>query len=342
MDVTVGIPTHNRSRWLREAIESVLTQSYDDFALIVSDNASSDDTSAVVASFSDPRVEYSRLEHNIGMIGNMNRLIQLARTEFLVLLCDDDALHPDHLSMTIEALRRWPTAGAAHTGCRIVDSSGNTVDPHVRLMKTTESVVFQPRDEFLARSMVAIPACFSSVMFRRTAIIDGGGLRQDEELIGDLSLMMRIARNWDFVYLNRPLSVGRAHGGAESAALGWFTPSGVRWDRAFPDVLYERRRRFLAEADLADAEASRLRGLAERAHRHDRVRYLSMRATTGDGFRASFKALWHELRGDYLLASDPITWRFVAGQLGGRRLRRGVQWLRRSVRANQPRVTSEL
>ncbi len=76
-------------------------------------------------------------------------------------------------------------------------------------------------------------------------MIDCGGLRQDEEPIGDVSLMMRIARDWDFVYLNRPLAISRAHEGAESSGHGWFTPSGFRWDRVFPDLLYERRRSFL-------------------------------------------------------------------------------------------------
>jgi glycosyltransferase involved in cell wall biosynthesis len=331
VDVAVGIPTRNRSQWLREAMESVLAQSYDSFVLIVSDNASTDDTSAVVASFDDPRVQYAPLEDNVGMTGNLNRLIELSRTEFLVLLCDDDALHPDHLSLTVEGLKRWPTAGVAHTGSRVVDGFGNTIESHVRLMKTRKSVAFDPRGEFLKRSMVSVPACFSSAMFRRAAVIDSGGLRQEEEPIGDLSLMMRIGRTWDFVYLNRPLVVSRAHLGAESAGHGWFTSGGFRWDRAFPDMLYERRRSFLAEPGLEVAEAARLRRLAKRAHRHDRVRYLSMRATTGESPTAALRGLLDEVRSDHSLVLDPITWRFVAGQLGGRRLRRVAQRAWRSA-----------
>ena len=92
VDVTVGIPTRNRSRWLREAIESVLAQSYDNFELIVSDNASTDDTSAVVGSFHDARLKYAPLEQNVGMTGNLNRLIGLCQTEFLVLLCSSSTL----------------------------------------------------------------------------------------------------------------------------------------------------------------------------------------------------------------------------------------------------------
>jgi glycosyltransferase involved in cell wall biosynthesis len=335
VDVTVGIPTRNRSRWLREAIESVLAQSYDNFVVIVSDNASTDDTGEVVGSFQDPRVQYAPLEHDIGMTGNLNRLIDLSTTEFLLILCDDDALHPDHLSLTVEALRRWPTAGVAHAGSSIVDGSGSTLNPHVRLMKTNEPVVFDARREFLKRSMVSVATCFSSALFRRAAVIGAGGLREEEEPIADISLMMRIGRDWDFVYLNRPLVVTRAHLGAESAGHGWFTPSAFRWDRSFPDLLYERRRSFLAERGLDEREASKLRRRAERAYRHDRVRYLSTRASTGDSMGASFRNLWTEVRVDYRLAFDPMTWRFVAGQLGGRRLRRVAQRVLAATR-NRP------
>ena len=70
VDVTVGIPTYNRSRLLERSIASVLRQSYHHFTLVVSDNASDDDTAAVVSSFRDPRVLYRPLQSNIGRAAN--------------------------------------------------------------------------------------------------------------------------------------------------------------------------------------------------------------------------------------------------------------------------------
>ena len=99
--VTVGIPTYNRSQLLKRSIASVLRQSYRGFKLVVSDNASDDDTASVVASFRDPRLVYRPLERNIGRAANFNRLIDLAETEFVVLMGDDDQLHPEHLSRTV-------------------------------------------------------------------------------------------------------------------------------------------------------------------------------------------------------------------------------------------------
>jgi glycosyltransferase involved in cell wall biosynthesis len=329
LDVTVGIPTYNRSRLLERSIASVLRQSYRRFTLVVSDNASDDDTAAVVSSFRDPRVVYRPLQCNIGRAANTNRLIELAETEFMVLLGDDDQLHPEHLSHTVETLKRWPTVGVAHTGCVIVDIDGNTLVSHHRLVDTQRPVVVEPGAEFLERSMKSgWTVCFPSATFRREALVGGGGLHPEDGTIDDIPLLMRIATDWDFAYLNLPLAMITAHEGASSSSLGSFTPNGFRGSRSLPDMLYERRRRFLAEADLAEVEARRLARIAEKMHRRDVLGCLSMRANTGDGQGAIFTALGREIRRDRRLWLDPRTGRFIVGQLGGRRLRDGVRRLR--------------
>jgi glycosyltransferase involved in cell wall biosynthesis len=326
VDVTVGIPTRNRSRLLRKSIASVLGQSYRHFTLLVSDNASDDDTASVVASFRDPRLVYRPLERNIGRAANFNRLIELAATEFVLLLGDDDELHSDHLSLTVDTLKRSQTAGVAHTGCEIVDMLGNVLVPHVRLINSKHSIVFESGGQFLERSMKSgWTVCFSSATFRKAALVSGGGLRQQDGVIDDLPLLMRIAANWDFVYLNRPLVSMRAHTEASSSSLGSFTPEGFRSSSSLAEMLYDLRQRFLAEADLPETETRRLGRLAEKAYRRDRVRHLSMQATAGDGFVVTFKALGSEIRRDLRLGLDPVTWRFVAGQLGGRRIRDGIR-----------------
>ena len=174
-----------------------------------------------------------------------------------------------------------------------------------------------------------VTVCLSSALVRRSAFLEAGGLRESEQPFGDVPLMMRIARNWDFAYVNRPLAVCRTHEDAESVSMGWSTPAGFVWGPEFPALMYERKRKFLAEADLEHDEASYLRSIAERSYRHDRIRYLSMRSLAGSGMRASLTDLWREMQSEHRLAVDSFTWRFVAGQLGGRRLRRAVRSVRR-------------
>jgi glycosyltransferase involved in cell wall biosynthesis len=321
-DVTVGIPTWNRSRLLRRAIESVLAQRYRNFTLIVSDNASEDDTADVVASFRDPRVVYRPLETNIGRPANTNRLVELAETEFVVLLGDDDQLHPDHLLLTVDALRCRPAVGVIHTGYSIVNEFDETLALHARPKVHKNSVAIESGAEFLERSMKAgTDTCFSSAVFRKAALVGAGGLRKEDGVIDDFPLFMRIATRWDFAYLNAPLAVMRAHADASSSSLGWFTPRGFRTMRAVPDSLYECRLRFIAQADLPGTEGRRLARMAKRTYRRDVLSHLSMRATTGDGSVVTFGSLQSEIRRDRRLALDPLTWRFIVGQLGGRRIR---------------------
>lgn len=332
VEITVGIPTYNRSRMLRRSIASVLRQTHRRFILVVSDNASDDATADVVASFGDPRIVYRPLQRNIGRAANFNRLIELAETEFLLLLGDDDQLQPEHLSRSLRALRRWPTAGLAHTGCAIVDASGDTLVQHHRFVDTRSDLVLESGAQFLERSMRSgWTVCFPSATFRREALIRGGGLRQADGTIDDIPLLMRIGTDWDLAYVNEPLAVVTAHSDASSSSLGSFTPKGFRTSRSVPEMLYERRRSFLAESGLPQAQERRLSRMAERTYRREVLGCLAMRATTGDGQREVLRALAGEIRRVHRLGLDPRTGRFLIGQLGGRRLRDGLRRARSRV-----------
>jgi len=90
--VSILIPTFNRSHWLQNAVRSALHQSYDDLEVIVSDNASSDNTYEVMRDIvaGDRRVRYARNASNEGPIRNWRRCLELAHGRFCVILSDDD------------------------------------------------------------------------------------------------------------------------------------------------------------------------------------------------------------------------------------------------------------
>ncbi len=101
---TVAIPTYNRAAFLREAINSALSQTDPDFELVISDNASTDDTPAVVTGIKDSRLRYFRQPANLGGVNNINFLIREARGRFFILHQDDDLLHPEFLSRCQQAV----------------------------------------------------------------------------------------------------------------------------------------------------------------------------------------------------------------------------------------------
>jgi glycosyltransferase involved in cell wall biosynthesis len=95
---TIGIPTYNRANYLQQAVNSALSQTCSDFELIVSDNASTDDTPAVVAGIKDSRFRFVRQPANLGAVRNIDFLLQAARGRFFILHQDDDLLHREFLS----------------------------------------------------------------------------------------------------------------------------------------------------------------------------------------------------------------------------------------------------
>jgi glycosyltransferase involved in cell wall biosynthesis len=110
--VTVGIPTYNRSAYLRQAIESVLGQTFGDFKLLISDNASTDDTANMVSEYArtEKRIVYHRFAKNGGLARNVGHVIMTPNTDFIAYLPDDDLWLPHHLESAIDALQKVPNA----------------------------------------------------------------------------------------------------------------------------------------------------------------------------------------------------------------------------------------
>jgi cellulose synthase/poly-beta-1,6-N-acetylglucosamine synthase-like glycosyltransferase len=323
--ITVGIPTFNRAGLLREAIESVLGQTYRNFRLIVSDNASIDETHEVVASLSDARLEYFRADKNIGMIGNFNRLIALTQTEFLMLLPDDDRLYPDYLGSVVEVLQRNPRVGAVHTAFDEIDIDSRVQKSAASYVKSNRPCVVEPGHVFLERSMTSTAILFSSTTYRTHAIREAGGMRTLEEPLADVPLFMRIAQNWDIAYLERPLVAFRVHDQTETttrlASRSQDEPDARDRLLTHGRIMFDRRMGFLDEAALPSGETNRYRSLAT-------LRFVADKA----GLGAAWLRTWAEFaqiasRYPRVLA-NPIAWRLLAAQLGGRALRRTIDGLR--------------
>lgn len=103
--VDILIPTYNRADYLRETLQSVLAQTYKNLKVIVFDDASPDNTSAVVAEFcSDPRIVYVRHTKNLGMAENWKAVIAAATGDFFCLLNDDDTLETEFVENLVNPL----------------------------------------------------------------------------------------------------------------------------------------------------------------------------------------------------------------------------------------------
>lgn len=131
--LTIGMPVHNGANFLHEALRTLLNQTFADFELIVSDNASTDETEQIVRGYmaSDKRIKYRKHPENIGAIGNFNCLVELAQGEFFKWASHDDICDPDFLSECISALEASPDALWCHTESDQVDAEGQSWLPRM-------------------------------------------------------------------------------------------------------------------------------------------------------------------------------------------------------------------
>ena len=98
--VSVVIPVYNREKYVRSAVDSILSQTFSDFELLVIDDGSTDGSIAVVQSYRDPRIRLARNNANLGVSATRNKGIQLARGVYLAFLDSDDCAYPDRLKQT--------------------------------------------------------------------------------------------------------------------------------------------------------------------------------------------------------------------------------------------------
>lgn len=139
LPLTLGLPVYNGSTFLPEAIRSILGQTFADFELVVSDNASSDATEAIVRDFAarDRRLRYHRNAENVGLTRNFNQVFSMATGKYFKWATSDDALMPDFLRRCVEVLDQDERVVLACTRARFVDATGarkEVEDPGWNLM----------------------------------------------------------------------------------------------------------------------------------------------------------------------------------------------------------------
>jgi len=130
--VTVGLPVYNSERFLRRSIDSLLAQTYTDFVLVISDNASTDGTADICKQYAanDSRVRYTRNEVNIGNPRNFNRVAGLATTRYLKWSTADDFWAPTFLERALEIMERDPSIALCYPQATIVDAQGENPVPY--------------------------------------------------------------------------------------------------------------------------------------------------------------------------------------------------------------------
>lgn len=207
--VTIAIPTQNRAALLAEAIDSALAQTFHDFEVLVSDDASTDGTGELVAGYDDPRVRYVRHEAKLGMTGNWNYGWEHARGRYVTILHDDDYLAPTFLERAVAAFEAAPDTGLVYAKVLLVNEDGGVVGPYQpslgssdRLMPAAEAV-----ERIVRNNEVAWPA----ILIRRECLVEQGGFAEDFPYFKDWATWIQLAARYQLQYVAEVLGFYRLH-----------------------------------------------------------------------------------------------------------------------------------
>lgn len=202
--VSVIIATHNRAELLRRAIASVLAQTFQDFEIIVADDASQDRTGEVVSSLGEPRLKYLRHEENLGVANARNSAIRIASGAYLAFLDDDDEWLPGKLECQLAVLEKAAASvGAIYSGYQEVDRVTGQILAEV--LPSHRGKIFDTilRQDFLAPT--------STILVRAECFERLGGFDAAISYGEDFDMWLRIAGDYDFEFVPRPLAKIQLH-----------------------------------------------------------------------------------------------------------------------------------
>jgi glycosyltransferase involved in cell wall biosynthesis len=202
--VTVALPVYNGENYLEKALDGLLEQTFTDFELIISDNASSDGTGSICQAYAarDPRIRYLRRSVNVGVVANHNAIVPIARGRYFKWVGHDDLYEPELLARCVEALEDDPAAVLANVWDGVVDEQGRRAATPYRL-RTEDSV--------------------AHVRFRSVLREDGGN---DFYGMFRIEVLRHMKAQGTYLHMDRVLV-------AQASLMGRF--------QQIPEVLYYRR-----------------------------------------------------------------------------------------------------
>lgn len=203
--LTIGLPVYNGEKYVAESIEALLGQSFTDFELVISDNASTDGTGDICRHYEkrDPRVRYFRQSKNVGLAPNHNFVVEQARGELFKWASNDDLYARDLINRCVDALDEYPDVVLVHSWSAMVDDSG-TVTKAFEYPLNTGS----PRAPERFRSLLFVSGGDDDYGVVRTQVLRLTAMKEsyhhaDRTIIAELSLYGRFYQVPDWLYFRR-------------------------------------------------------------------------------------------------------------------------------------------
>lgn len=246
--VSIVMGVYNEESCIRDAICSMLSQTFSDFEFIIINDGSIDKTEEIILSFNDPRIRYMKNDVNIGLTKTLNKGLYLARGEYIARMDGNDISHPLRLKKEVKILDSNPNIQLVWTGAEYIASSGEFLceKKSPSLAEVIDLLRSSPTEFPVGRNHIN----HMTVMFRKNVVLKMGGYNENYRWGQDGNLWYRmIHKGYQFFFIEEPLMSIRINPESVTSrrtGRGFFSPEEVycrtcltnyAWKNAFSYLL---------------------------------------------------------------------------------------------------------
>lgn len=202
--ITIQMCTYNRAHFIKQAIDSVFSQTFQDFELIIMDDCSTDNTETILQPYlTDSRIRYIKNEHNLGITKNRNKSLSLSKGEYIAVLDSDDYWTDNtKLEKQVNFLNKNPNYILVGTNTIVVDEKCKMIQK-----------IRYPSNNFIIKKLLLLKNffCHSSVMYRKQEIVNLGSYDESLPIWEDYDLWLKIGMQYKFTNLHIDMTAYRKH-----------------------------------------------------------------------------------------------------------------------------------
>jgi glycosyltransferase involved in cell wall biosynthesis len=206
---SVVLTSYNHADFIGKTIESVLSQSFQDYELIVLDNCSTDHSIEVIKEYEakDKRVKLVQNENNLGMVMSVNKGVRLAQGEYVAHLCADDLWKPEKLEKQVEYLDNNNDAAVCFTAVEVISENGEILGDNHFYQKIFDKAENKSRVEWLKTFFFdGNVLCFPSAMVRKSCFDEVGLYDPRYQIALDVDMWVRICSKFDIHLIEEKLT----------------------------------------------------------------------------------------------------------------------------------------
>ncbi len=295
-EISIVMPVYNAEPYLKEAIESILNQTYDNFEFIIINDGSNDKSLEIIKHYKDSRIRFISRE-NRGLVLTLNEGIELAAGEYIVRQDADDRSTPNRLQLQLQYLKANQHTVLLGSSMDVMDESGAIKHRHAVLLNDPEL-----RQELLVRS----PFAHGSVIFQKKAAIESGLYRQQSWPAEDYDFWLRLSNYGKLANIDEALYVYREHSDSISNRQNTMQ---LAKTKEVHELAWLDRRRLISKQPINLRQYKTLDMGAQRIERIiSNIQAVSRLALQKKDQRFA-------LKNALLLARDPLSYRKMAGKI---------------------------